>query len=223
MESMMSQFRESEPSGGQALTVFVVDDDDAMRRGLEFLISSAGYKVEAFESAQAFLDHYRGPKGGCLLSDVRMPGMDGLQLLDHMRQRSIRIPVIFVTAFGNIPMAVRALQTGAFDFIEKPFDGTDLLARVRNALAQAKESPVRQQDSDEIRERLQSLTPREREVMNLVVAGKLNKQIAAELGINIKTVESHRARVMEKTRAQSLAELVRLAIAAGDDSPLRAN
>jgi len=209
----MSQLRRTEPFDGPAPTVFVVDDDDAMRRGLEFLVSSAGYEVKAFESARAFLDHYRPPMGGCLLLDVRMPGMDGLELLDHMRDRSMGIPVIFVTAFGNILMAVRAVKTRAFDFIEKPFDGAELLARVRNALAQAKQPPVGRPDAGEIRKRLESLTPREREVMDRVVAGMLNKQIAGELGISIKTVETHRAQVMDKMQAHSLAELVRMAIA----------
>ena len=208
----MSQLRKLEPSNGPATTIFVVDDDDAMRRSLEFLVASAGYEVKAFESAQAFLDHYRTPMFGCLLLDVRMPGMNGLELLDHMRDRSIRIPVIFVTAFGDIPMAVRAVKTGAFDFIEKPFDGAELLVRVRKALTQAKQSPAGQQDSDEVRNRLESLTPREREVMDQVVSGMLNKQIARELGISIKTVENHRARVMGKMQAHSLAELVRMVV-----------
>ena len=211
----MPQPRKPEPSGGPHPTVFVVDDDDAMRRGLEFLVSSAGYQVKAFGSAQAFLDHYESPMGGCLLLDVRMPGMDGLELLDRLRDRSIGIPVIFVTAFGNIPMAVRAVKTGAFDFIEKPFDGTELLARIRNALAQAKQTQVERPDSGEIRKRLESLTPREREVMDRVVAGMLNKQIAGELDISIKTVEAHRAQVMDKMQARSLAELVRMVMATG--------
>lgn len=210
----MSQFEKPEPSNGLAATVFVVDDDDAMRRGLEFLFSSAGYEVKGFASAQAFLDYYQAPAWGCLLLDLRMPGMDGLELLDHLRDRDIRIPVIFVTAFGNVPMAVRAVKTGAFDFIEKPFEGAELLARVRNALVQAKQQSVRQQDSDETRRRIESLTPRERDVMDRVVAGMLNKQIAGELNISIKTVEIHRAQVMEKMQAQSLAQLVRMAIVA---------
>ena len=191
-----------------------------MRRGLKFLVSSAGYDVKAFESAQALLADEHVPLDGCLLLDVRMPGMDGLQLLDHLRQQGIQIPVIFVTAFGNVPMAVRALQHGAFDFIEKPFDGPELLSRIRNALAQVQESLVRRHNVDQIRRRLESLTRREREVMEMVVAGKLNKQIASELGINIKTVEGHRAQVMEKMQAESLAELVRLAITAVDFPPL---
>ncbi len=216
----MSQIAEDQVSGQLTRKVYIVDDDDAMRRGLKFLVSSAGYDVKAFESAQALLADEHVPLDGCLLLDVRMPGMDGLQLLDHLRQQGIQIPVIFVTAFGNVPMAVRALQHGAFDFIEKPFDGPELLSRIRNALAQVQESLVRRHNVDQIRRRLESLTRREREVMEMVVAGKLNKQIASELGINIKTVEGHRAQVMEKMQAESLAELVRLAITAVDFPPL---
>lgn len=208
----MSQHKESEASDGHRPTVFVVDDDNAMRRGLEFLVSSAGYMVNAFDSAQAFLDYYRTPMYGCLLLDVRMPGMSGLELLDYMRARNIWIPVIFVTAFGNIPLAVRAVKTGAFDFIEKPFNSAELLSRIRNALVQATQPPVKQQASDEIQKRLETLTPREREVMRCVITGMLNKQIAGELSISVKTVESHRAQVMEKMRAQSLADLVRMTI-----------
>jgi len=211
----MSQSKEPDASDRPLPTVFVVDDDDAMRRGLEFLLSSAGYEVKTFESARAFLNHYQAPVCGCLLLDVCMPGMDGLELLDHMHARAIAIPVIFVTAFGNIPMAVRAVKTGAFDFIEKPFEGVELLARIRNALDQTTRSPVEQESSNDFRIRLDSLTPREREVMDRVVVGMLNKQIAGELGISIKTVENHRAQVMEKMQAQSLAELVRIAVAIG--------
>lgn len=213
----MSQSKKPEASSGPPLTVFIVDDDDAMRRGLEFLVSSAGYEARAFESAHAFLDYYQPSMRGCLLLDVRMPGMGGLELLDHMRAKGIAIPVIFVTAFGNIPMAVRAVKTGAYDFIEKPFEGAELLARVRKALAQAQRPPVRSQNCDDLRSRLDSLTPREREVMDRVVVGMLNKQIAGELGISIKTVENHRAQVMGKMRVQSLAELVRMAIAIDPD------
>ncbi|MCC6680239.1 MAG: response regulator transcription factor [Phycisphaeraceae bacterium] len=209
----MSQLRDTELSGVLPPTVYVVDDDDAMRRGLKFLITSAGYEVEAFDSAQAFLDHDRAGPGGCLVLDVRMPGMDGLQLFEQLRARNIAIPVIFITAFGNIAMAVRAVKAGAYDFIEKPFEGAALLARIRQSLSQATQPRDRQSDTSEIRKRLESLTPRERQVMDRVVAGMLNKQIAGELDISIKTVETHRAQVMQKLQAQSLAELVRMVIA----------
>lgn len=195
-----------------ALTVFIVDDDEAMRRGLAFLVSSAGYEARPLQSAQAFLDQYQPNLRGCLLLDVRMPGMSGLELLDQMRSRGITMPVIFVTAFGNVPTAVRAIKAGAYDFIEKPFEGAELLVRVRNALTQVSRSPVRPQSPGDVQARLNSLTPREWEVMDRVVAGMLNKQIAADLDISIKTVENHRAKVMEKMQAGGLAELVRMTV-----------
>ncbi len=210
----MNQLRENASAGSLPPTVYVVDDDDGMRRGLEFLIQSAGYEVEVFDSASAFLDQYSGGGNGCLVLDVRMPGMDGLQLFDELRRRNIAIPVIFITAFGNIAMAVRAVKAGAFDFIEKPFEGSALLSRIRQSLARGVQSQVGPTDISQVRTRLETLSPRERQVMEHVVAGMLNKQIAAELNISIKTVETHRAQVMQKMQAQSLAELVRMVIAA---------
>lgn len=207
----MSPETASESARQHDLTVFVVDDDEAMRRGLKFLISSAGYHVRTFESGQAFLDQAGPADKGCLLLDVRMPGMSGLEVLDQLRAQRNPIPVIFVTAFGNISMAVRAMKNGAVDFIEKPFDGADLLDRIRRALARCS-SPDPGPAVEETRRRLQSLSSREQEVMDRVVAGMLNKQIAADLDISIKTVEIHRARVMAKMQAECLAELVRMAI-----------
>jgi len=196
-------------------TVFVVDDDEGMRRGMEFLVDSAGYPVRTFDSARAFLDFYRPEMTGCLLLDVRMPGMSGLELQEHLRAERIRIPVIIVTAFANVPMAVQAIQGGAFDFIEKPFEGSELLDRIRRALALAERAHTDERRVRDVQSRLATLTPREDEVMDLVVAGRLNKQIAGELGIAMKTVENHRAHIMEKMGAESLAELVRMAMIAG--------
>ena len=197
-----------------AMTVFVVDDDDAMRRGLEFLIRSAGYEVAGFNSARAFLDHYRPTMRGCLLLDVRMPGMSGPELQEHLKSEQIAIPIIIVTAYANVPTAVRAMQVGALDFIEKPFEGSELLDRVRRALTRDTEIRADEGRVKRIRSRRADLTPREREVMDLVVTGLLNKQIAAELCISMKTVENHRARVMDKMKVESLAELVRLSMIA---------
>ena len=210
----MNQTRNNDAGDTANATVFIVDDDDAMRRGLEFLISSAGYKGESFDSGKAFLDYYKPAMHGCLLLDVRMPGMSGLELQEHLRDERITVPVILVTAYADVPTAVRAMQAGASDFIEKPFEGSELLKRIRRALARDAETQKDDRRLRKIRGRLETLTPRERQVMELVVDGLLNKQIASELGISMKTVENHRARVMEKMKVVSLAHLVRLAMAA---------
>lgn len=198
-------------------TVFVVDDDQAMRNSLKWLIESVGLKVRTYGSADEFLgSHYPG-RAGCLLLDVRMPGMSGLELQHHLAQEAIRMPVIIITGHGDVGMAVRAMKVGAVDFIEKPFNDEALLGSIRNALAaDEKQRALRAQRAD-IAARLAELTPREHEVMEMVTEGRSNKEIAAALGVTAKTVEAHRARVMDKMRAESLAELVRMAlIAAGD-------
>ena len=210
---MQTSKKTSEPSP----TVFVVDDDEGMRKGLRFLLESTGYDVETLDSAQAFLDHYRPSMRGCVLLDVRMPGMSGLELQEHLRSENIAIPVIIVTAHANVPMAVDAMQNGAFDFIEKPFEGSVLLGRVRQAIAHDARHQVQNGQLKTCSKRLNSLTPREREVLDLVVTGLLNKQIAGELGISMKTVENHRAKVMEKMKAESLAQLVRMTMTLVDD------
>ena len=210
---MQTSKKTSEPSP----TVFVVDDDEGMRKGLRFLLESTGYDVETLDSAQAFLDFYRPSMRGCVLLDVRMPGMSGLELQKHLRSENIAIPVIIVTAHANVPMAVDAMQNGAFDFIEKPFEGSVLLGRVRQAIAHDARHQVQDRQRKTSSKRLDSLTPREREVLDLVVTGMLNKQIAGELGISMKTVENHRARVMEKMKAESLAQLVRMTMTLVDE------
>jgi two-component system response regulator FixJ len=196
------------------LTVFVVDDDQAMRASLQWLIESVGMKVETFDSAQAFLDAYYPGRAGCLLLDVRMPGMSGLELQAYLARRESRIPVIIITGHGDVAMAVKAMKVGAVDFIEKPFDDEELLHSIRNALTHdEKQRQLRARRAD-IAARLAELTPREYEVMTMVTDGKSNKEIATALGVSAKTVEVHRARVMDKMRADSLAELVRMSLIA---------
>lgn len=200
-------------------TVFVVDDDQAMRTSLKWLIESTGMQVRTFESADAFLTTYFPGWAGCLLLDVRMPGMSGLELQQHLGREGLQIPVIIITGHGDVGMAVKAMKAGAVDFIEKPFNDEDLLGAIRKALAVDERRRVSQATRAEIAARLGELTPREHEVMIMVTDGKSNKDMAAELGVSTKTVEAHRARVMEKMRAESLAELVRMAlIAAGEPS-----
>jgi two-component system response regulator FixJ len=198
----------------EGATVFVVDDDEAVRDSLKILLETEGYRAAAFESAIAFLDGYREGMQGCLLADVRMPDMTGLELQEALAERHIALPVIIITGHGDVPMAVRAMKAGAIDFIEKPFSDTAILDSVRRAMASAKQADANQGLAAEAQQRLETLTPRERQVLEWLVRGRPNKIIAFELDISARTVEIHRARVMEKMQAESLSHLVRLALAA---------
>lgn len=196
-------------------TIYVVDDDEAMRDSMTWLLEGEGYRVACFDSAAAFLKARRDDLRGCLVLDVRMPDMSGLELHEKLDALGSTLPIIFVTGHGDVPMAVGALQRGACDFIEKPFHNEDLLVRIRRALELEAELAARRRQDDAIVHRIGQLTQREREVMELVVAGKLNKQIADQLNISMKTVEAHRARVMEKMGVRTLAELVKVTMAVG--------
>ncbi|WP_295442442.1 response regulator transcription factor [uncultured Thiodictyon sp.] len=198
-------------------TVYVVDDDQAMRTSLQWLIESTGMRVMTFESADAFLAGYYPGRAGCLLVDVRMPGMSGLELQAYLAREGYRLPVIIITGHGDVAMAVKAMKAGAMDFIEKPFHDEDLLRSINKALEQDQRQRLDRAARAQLLERLADLTPREHEVMGMVTDGKSNREIAAALGVTPKTVEAHRARVMEKMRADSLAELVRMALIAGQD------
>ena len=193
-------------------TVFIVDDDEAVRRGLSALLGAKGYRTETFATAEHFLEHAPGAGPACLLVDIRMPGMSGLDLQRELRRRGSALPVIVITGHGDVPMARAALKNGAVDFLEKPFDSEALLAAVGEALGLAAAGAAAAVDRAKLEERVASLSPREREVMDLVVAGHPNKIIAFRLKIAVRTVEIHRARVMEKTGARNLSELVRMAI-----------
>ncbi|MCU7845004.1 MAG: response regulator transcription factor [Candidatus Thiodiazotropha sp. (ex Monitilora ramsayi)] len=193
-------------------TVFVVDDDQAMRNSLKWLIESVAMNVETYESADAFIHSYYPGRSGCLLLDVRMPGMSGLELQEYLTSHQIAIPVIIITGHADVPMAVRAMKSGALDFIEKPFNDELLLESIRHALVLDEKQRDMQSQRAEIATRLARLTPREHEVMVMVTNGRANKEIASSLGVSAKTVEAHRARVMEKMEAGSLAELVRMAL-----------
>jgi RNA polymerase sigma factor (sigma-70 family) len=196
-------------------TVFVVDDDVAVRDALSWLIKSVGLNVETYGSAQEFLENYKSERSGCLVLDVRMPGMSGLELQEKLTADKIALPVIVVTGHGDVPMAVRAVKAGAFDFIEKPFNDQVLLDRIQQALKSEQEIRKIEEKRAEIGERLALLTPREREVLDMVVMGNPNKVIASELGISCRTVEIHRGRVMEKMKAGSLSDLVRIGLTSG--------
>lgn len=197
-------------------TVFLVDDDTAVRRALTRLIKSAGYAVQGFSSADDFIRSRTADEGpACLVLDVRMPGLSGLDLQRELRSAEALLPIIFITGHGDIPMSVRAMKDGAVDFLPKPVQDKALLNAIDQALERARRDRAEQLELQDIRRRLDNLTPREREVMQLVVKGYLNKQIAFELGTVEKTVKVHRARVMEKMEVRSLADLVRLAERAG--------
>jgi len=192
-------------------TVFIVDDDDAVRRFLSGLIESVELRVEAFASARDFLEAYEPGRPGCLVLDVRMPGMSGLELQRELADQAIDLPVIILTGHGNVQLAVHAMQAGAIDFVEKPFDNELLLDRIQRAVAENIRVGSERIKRIEIAERMQLLTPREREVLDLVVAGQTNKGVARHLDISEKTVEIHRANVMRKMQAKSLADLVKMA------------
>jgi len=196
-------------------TVFVIDDDPAVRESLQWLIESVGLSVETYATAQEFLDAFDRGRPGCLVLDVRMPGISGLDLQDQLASQQVRIPVIIITGHADVPMAVRAMKAGVVDFIEKPFSDELLLDRIRAALELDARIRVNQSHRSEVEAYFAQLTPREREVMGLVVGGKSNKQIAADLGLSQKTVEVHRAHVMQKMHAESLAELVQMAVTLG--------
>lgn len=193
-------------------TVFVVDDDASVRKSLVRLLRSAGYPTEPFGSANEFLEHWKQkPALGCLLLDLQMPGLDGLQLQQMLQTTKHRIPIIFITGHGDIPLSVTAMKAGAVDFFSKPFNDEALLKAVREAIQRDRRERAENADRATVEQRFESLTPREREVMALVVQGLLNKQIAFSLGASEKTIKIHRRRVMEKIKVRSVADLVRAA------------
>jgi FixJ family two-component response regulator len=202
-------------SAHPSATVFVVDDDDAFRDSLGWLLTSAGHRVELFRSADRFLAGYDPQQPGCIVLDIRMPGMNGLELQDELKRRAHGIPIIFVTGHGDVPMAVSAVKKGAAEFIEKPFNDEALIGLVEKALkldaSQRREHARRMT----VAARIEKLTSREREIMQFIIAGKMNKTMADELRISIKTVEAHRAKVMQKMGVDSVAELVQFVIESG--------
>jgi len=198
--------------------VYVVDDDAAILKSLGLLLRSEGYTVRTCASAQEFLSAYDPEHPGCVVLDVRMPGMGGLELQSELEARGISVPVIIMTGHGDVPMAVRAMRAGARDFIEKPFTNERLLERVREALQASASRFDELSRHAQVRGRLDQLSRREQEVLDHLVSGKLNKQIAAELGISVRTVEAHRARIMDKLEVRTLSGLVRLSLAANRSS-----
>lgn len=199
--------------------VFIVDDDLSIRKALGRLLRSFGFQVETFPSAQKFLEHERPDAPGCLVLDVRMPGLDGLELQCSLREANVSLPIVFITGHGDIPMTVQAMKAGAVDFLPKPFDDEALLNAVRQAIARDVQARQERADNTVLRRRVDSLTPREREVLELVVSGMLNKQVGHRLGVTEKTIKVHRAQAMHKMQASSLAELVRLAERVGIKPP----
>ncbi len=201
-----------------APTVYVVDDDDGMRRALDTLLSTVGYKTAVFSRPSEFLANFKPDAPGCLVLDIRMPEMSGLELQHQLNRMGSMLPVIFITGHGDVPMAVQAMKEGAFEFIQKPFRDQELLDRINHALKQDAESRSTAARRSEVLHRLESLTPRERQVMDLIVEGSANKVIAIDLGLSERTVEIHRAKVMEKMGARSVAHLVKLHLTMTDEA-----
>ncbi len=194
-------------------TVYIVDDDQAIRHAMELLMRSVGLDYEIFHSGDDFLSNHSNDRAGCLVLDIRMPGLGGLELQEKLNESGSTLPVIFITGHGDVPMAVEAMQKGAVDFIQKPFRDQELLDRIGEALKTDQERRSAREEKAEVLTRIEKLTNRERQVLDLVVTGKPNKVIAYELGVSQRTVEIHRARVMEKMQAKSLADLVRMHLA----------
>jgi two-component system response regulator FixJ len=195
--------------------VHVIDDDEAMRQSLAFLLGAVGMEVQTYESALAFLEVAPDVKAGCVITDVRMPELSGVELLRRLRELKLGIPVIIITGHGDVPLAVEAMKIGALDFLEKPFDDEVLLASVRSALNELDRDQKRQAERSGIEGRLAALSNRERDVLEGLVAGHANKQIAYDLGISPRTIEIYRANLMTKMQAASLSDLVRMALVAG--------
>lgn len=196
-----------------ASTVYIVDDDEAVRDSLRWLLEANTYRVKAFASAEAFLAEYREEQAGVLIVDVRMPGMSGLQLQEELIARKSPMPVVFITGHGDVPMAVNTMKKGAVDFLEKPFNKTDLRDTVSRMFEMVNENLQKMQAKREHEAMLARLTAREQQVLERIVAGRLNKQIADDLGISIKTVEAHRANIMEKLQVTTVADLMKVALA----------
>jgi len=196
-------------------TVFVIDDDASMRRALSFLLEAAGYKVEIYSSAETFLTRENYDGIGCILLDVRMPGLSGMELQEKLIRSAYSMPIIFLTGHGEVAMGVQAMKKGAVDFLTKPCDDEQLLAAIRTAIEKDLQARTRFEEAKEIRSRIELLTPREKEILPFIITGMLNKQIAATLGIAEITVKIHRGRIMEKLSTESVADLVRLAEKAG--------
>ena len=199
-------------TGIQARAVYVVDDDDAMRDSLRWLLESAGYRVSSYSTAERFLAGFRRDHASCLVLDVRLSGITGLELQQELNRRGESLPIIFITGHGDVPMAVEAVKNGAFHFLEKPFKDAQFLHLIEQAATQRSSGSAAKAQKRCAAAKLETLTLREREVMDLVVQGRKNKQIAEELAISVKTVEAHRARAMEKMEVSSVAELVQVSL-----------
>ena len=193
-------------------TIFIVDDDPAMRESLSWLLETIGHPVKTFENAQEFLDNFDSQAPGCLVLDVRLPGMSGLQLQQKMKNDNVNLPVIIISGHGDVPMAVKAMQQGALEFHEKPFRDQELLDSIQDALEVDATNRSKNAESAEIQSRVNTLTPREKEIMDLLIRGNPNREVASQCSISVKTVEVHRARIMDKMKANSFPKLIHMVL-----------